>query len=71
MGRAGFSLSLLCLSLLPSFSSLLFASLLSLLLFLLSLPIYLFKEHLSRVWYVKYNIRLWEYQMNPLGESPI
>ena len=51
MGRVGFSLSLLCLSLLPSFPSLLFASLLSLLLFLLSLPTYLFKEHLSRVWY--------------------
>lgn len=71
MGRVGFSLSLLCLSLLTSFPSLFFASLLCLLPFLLSLPTYLFKEHLSRVWYYKYNIRLWEYQMNPLGESPI
>ena len=70
MGRVVFSLSLLCLSLLTSFPSL-FASLLCLLHFLLSLPTYLFKEHLSRVWYYKYNIRLWEYQLNPLGESPI
>lgn len=60
MGEVGFSFSLLCLSVLPSFPSLLSGPLPPLLPLLLSLPIYLFKKYLIRVWYSKYSIRLWK-----------